>query len=251
LSIIQDIRTGSDITKLSEIALKGGKKNMEKKYKTLRIIASFYRVLAYILLLIGVIAVVAVAGRDGGGGAIIGVIIVAVITIGLLAASESILVFLDIEENTRKEDPRDSKLCPNCGEHVKYEVKICRFCGHKFDVDYQELAKRYKEKEMIPEAIAMYEQYLKINPNDADAYEDLGVLYEKEEEYEKEIENYKRAIQINPAYSDLYREIGLSYEGLGKNEKAIEAFEQYKKLNPEADDISEMEDKIESLREEA
>lgn len=28
----------------------------------------------------------------------------------------------------------DSKTCPDCAEHVKAAARICRFCGHRFEV---------------------------------------------------------------------------------------------------------------------
>jgi len=224
---------------------------MERKYNALRIIAIFYQVFASIALLAGVIAVFVIVDRDGGFIAIIGsIIIAAVVIISLLASSESIMVFLDIEENTRRKTPTDSKICLDCGEYVKPEAKVCRFCGHKFgDVDYLKIAEEYKKKKMIPEAINMYEQHIKINPNDPGAYNNFGLLYQEEGNYEKAADSYKKAIEINHGYVEAYRNLISVYESLEDNEKVVEAYEQYKKLNPEADDISEVDYKIKSLRE--
>jgi len=145
--------------------------------------------------------------------------------------------------------PLDSKICPQCGEYVKSEASICKSCGHKLEVNYLELAEKYEEKEMIPEAINMYEQYLKINPNDPDACNNLGLLYDEEENYKKAIATYKKAIGIKPDYEIVYYNLGSAYESLGESKRAIESYEQYKKLNPKADDIPEIEEKIQLLRE--
>ena len=56
-----------------------------------------------------------------------------------------------------------SKMCPQCREYIKIEASICKFCGHNLDINYLKLAEKYEEKKMIPEAIMMHEQYLKIN----------------------------------------------------------------------------------------
>lgn len=145
--------------------------------------------------------------------------------------------------------PTDSKECPDCGETIKLDARICRFCGHKFKVNYLELAKEYKKKGEILEAIGLYKKHLKLNPNDSDAYNNLGLLYYGEEEYEKALENYKKAIEIDPNDGVVYYNMGFTYEGLEENIKAIEAFERYKELEPEADDISKIDKKILLLKE--
>jgi len=146
--------------------------------------------------------------------------------------------------------PLGSKTCPQCGEYVKSEASVCKFCGYKFEVNYLQLAERYEEKEMIPKAISMYEQYLKINPNDPDAHNSLGVLYDKEKNYKKAIEAYKKALEIKPDYAVGYYNLGFAYKSLGESKRAIEAYERYKKLNPKANDIPEIEEEIQLLREE-
>jgi hypothetical protein len=92
---------------------------MGKKYTALRIIATIYKILAWLILVLGIIGfIVAIitgslagskAFRAGIGGGFlgflsgIGILIYTIIAfIGLLAFSEAIYVVLDIEENTRK-----------------------------------------------------------------------------------------------------------------------------------------------------
>lgn len=92
---------------------------MKKKYTALRVIATIYKVIAWITLVLGVIGFIisivtgSLAGIKGirygfGGGFIgllsgVGILIYCIIAfLGLLALSEAIYVVLDIEENTRK-----------------------------------------------------------------------------------------------------------------------------------------------------
>ncbi|GIK21420.1 MAG: hypothetical protein BroJett005_08340 [Ignavibacteriota bacterium] len=77
-----------------------------KRYPALRTIAGIYSVFAWI---IGIVAVIIafISWSKGGetGGLMIAIptlVVGALIVLGLLAASESIKVFIDIEENTRK-----------------------------------------------------------------------------------------------------------------------------------------------------
>jgi len=102
---------------------------MEKKYRALRTIATIFKVLGWVILILGILsacgtsaamllggpAMMGMGGYGGGGDAgfvyslIFGVVvfIVMIVTVGLyalvlIAAAEGIQVFLDIEENTRE-----------------------------------------------------------------------------------------------------------------------------------------------------
>jgi hypothetical protein len=102
---------------------------MQRKYRALRTIATIFKVLGWVILILGILSACATSaamllggsamlgftGSGGGGdagalwGAIAGIVtfVVMAITVGLyalilIAASEGIQVFLDIEENTRE-----------------------------------------------------------------------------------------------------------------------------------------------------
>ncbi len=102
---------------------------MERKYRALRTIATIFKILGWVILILGILSACGTSAamflggaammgftEPGGGGdagalwgAIAGVatFVLMVITVGLyalilIAASEGIQVFLDIEENTRE-----------------------------------------------------------------------------------------------------------------------------------------------------
>ncbi len=102
---------------------------MERKYRALRTIATIFKVLGWVILILGILSacgtsavmflggstMLGFTGSGGGGdaGALWGMVaavvafVVMAITVGLyalilIAASEGIQVFLDIEENTRE-----------------------------------------------------------------------------------------------------------------------------------------------------
>jgi len=102
---------------------------METKYRALRTIGTIFKVLGWVILILGILSAcgasasmllggatyMGLGGPGGGGdaglvyGLIFGVVvfIVMIVTVGLyalilIAASEGIQVFLDIEENTRE-----------------------------------------------------------------------------------------------------------------------------------------------------
>ena len=76
-----------------------------KKYPALRTIAGIYSVFAWIIGIVAVIIAIYFYSQNQTMGLTIGIpslIVGALIVLGLLAVSESIKVFIDIEENTRK-----------------------------------------------------------------------------------------------------------------------------------------------------
>jgi len=83
-----------------------GERNAETRYPALRTIAGIYSVFAWIIGIVAVIIAFISWSKDGEtGGLMIAIptlVVGALIVLGLLAASESIKVFIDIEENTRK-----------------------------------------------------------------------------------------------------------------------------------------------------
>jgi hypothetical protein len=102
---------------------------METRYRALRTIATIFKVLGWLILILGILGAcgasasmllggatymgMSAPGSGGDAGLVYGVIlavvvfIVMIVTVGLyalilIAASEGIYVFLDIEENTRE-----------------------------------------------------------------------------------------------------------------------------------------------------
>lgn len=94
------------------------------KYRALRIVSTIYKILAWIVLVMGVLGVcassaltatgaLALLGEEGAAAGVSGIVGAAVIFVGgllavgfyvliLFAVSEGIQVLLDIEENTRQ-----------------------------------------------------------------------------------------------------------------------------------------------------
>lgn len=79
--------------------------DVTKRYPALRTIAGIYSVFAWIIGIVAVIIAIYSYSQNEKAGLIVAIptiVVGALIVLGLLAASESIKVFIDIEENTRK-----------------------------------------------------------------------------------------------------------------------------------------------------
>lgn len=83
---------------------------------------------------------------------------------------------------------------------------------------------RAQEQKEYDKVIEYYQQYLKLDPNNAIVHYNLGNAYYQKEEYNKAIESYLKAIKINPKDADAYNNLGVVYKDIKEYEKAIEAF---------------------------
>ena len=102
------------------------------------------------------------------------------------------------------------------------------------DLEYLKLGKallKYNQKE---EAIACYEQSLKLNPNLSQAHHNLGEIYSREEKWQAAISSYQKAIKLNPRFSWSHHSLGKAFANTQQWEKAISAYQEALQLNPQA-----------------
>jgi len=71
------------------------------------------------------------------------------------------------------------------------------------------------------EAIAHYNQVIRIRPFDAVPRHNKGVVYTRSGQYQMAIENYDEAIRVNPDDAEAYHAKGNIYLGLGQHQKAV------------------------------
>lgn len=95
------------------------------------------------------------------------------------------------------------------------------------------LAYILEKKEMIDEAIAEYEEVVKLDGNDASDWKRLANLYLRNDRTEDAIEAYQKIIQIDPTDKDAQQTIGQLLKGTGDSEAAIQALEKALELDPE------------------
>ncbi|MDF5727134.1 MAG: tetratricopeptide repeat protein [Rhizonema sp. PD38] len=81
-------------------------------------------------------------------------------------------------------------------------------------------------------AIEDFNQVIRLNPNDTDAYCNRGVAHYELGDKKAAIEDFNQAICLNPNFADAYHNRGLSHYELGDKKAAIEDFNQAICLNP-------------------
>ena len=82
------------------------------------------------------------------------------------------------------------------------------------------------------EAIASYQQAIKINPEYAEAYNNLGNIYDINEKVDEAILNYKKAIKINDNFTEAHSNLGYLLKEIGRVDEARNCENKVLSLEP-------------------
>lgn len=124
--------------------------------------------------------------------------------------------------------------------------------GKKTSTALFEEGQKLFEQQKYDEAIAKYEEGIKLSPNSAVGYNLIGMAYrfkynaERDPSMrEKEIGAFKKSIECDSTYWVAYVNLGATYYYSGKKKEAAPLFEKALKLNPENPEKEELEKMIE------
>ena len=85
----------------------------------------------------------------------------------------------------------------------------------------------------IPEAIAQYEQALRITPDFAEAHYNLGLALAQAGRIPEAIAQYEQALRIEPDFAAAHNNLGLALSRIGKIQDAIGHYEQALRIQPD------------------
>jgi tetratricopeptide (TPR) repeat protein len=77
------------------------------------------------------------------------------------------------------------------------------------------------------EAIAEYDEAIRLDPEYTEAYNNRGSAYAGLGQYQRAIQDFDEAIRLNPEYAEAYYNRGLTYKLQGKKSQAIADFEKF------------------------
>ena len=83
-----------------------------------------------------------------------------------------------------------------------------------------------QDQEHWEEAIAEYDEAIRLNPQNADAYSNRGFAYFKLDQFEQAIQDYGEAIRLDPRNPMLYATRAVTYRFIDKNDEAIADLEK-------------------------
>ena len=82
-------------------------------------------------------------------------------------------------------------------------------------------------------AIADFDHVIKIDPKNSEAYKTRGIIKCELEQYEQAIADYDDAIEINPEYAEVYFNLGNAKNKLKQYEQAIADYNRAIEIDPE------------------
>jgi tetratricopeptide (TPR) repeat protein len=90
-----------------------------------------------------------------------------------------------------------------------------------------------KDQGKVPEAIAHYEQALRLNPDYAEAHYNLGIALAEQGKVQEAVEHYEQAVRIKPDYAEAHNNLGNALREVGRVQDAIGHFEQALQIKPD------------------
>ena len=108
---------------------------------------------------------------------------------------------------------------------------------------YSNLGTAYRKLGEDEKARESYDQALRLNPNQSNAYLGLGQLLEKQNRLDEAISNYSRAIELRPTDTGFLL-LGHALESAGRRSEALAAYENAVKLSP---DLTEAQHAVDAL----
>lgn len=97
---------------------------------------------------------------------------------------------------------------------------------------YSTRGNAYRRKGENDRGIADYDEALRLNPDFSVAYYNRGNAYRDKSDYHRAIESYDEAIRLDPAFAVAFVNRGLAHQGAGQYELAIADYDQGLRLDP-------------------
>lgn len=88
----------------------------------------------------------------------------------------------------------------------------------------------------LPEAIAHFDESIRVNPKFVSAYIHKGIVYAKTGNHQKALENFNTALHLTPGNVDAYRNRAILYGEMGEYQSAIEDLNKAVEIEPHCAD---------------
>jgi len=97
---------------------------------------------------------------------------------------------------------------------------------------YNDLGFELSRSGRLPEAVADFEQALRIDPDLAEAHNNLGFALEQTSKFAEAIEQYQQVLRLNPNIPETHNNLGDVLAQTGRFDEAIAQYEQALRIRP-------------------
>jgi protein O-mannosyl-transferase len=101
---------------------------------------------------------------------------------------------------------------------------------------HENLGAALERAHRLPEAIAQYEQALRITPDYAEVHNVLGLALVGAGRVREGIVQYEEALRLQPDFAEAHNNLAIALFGLGKRQEAVGHFEQALRFRPDFDE---------------
>src|SRR5271166_5902962 len=106
------------------------------------------------------------------------------------------------------------------------------FTYNPSDADFYTRGDTHIERGEYDQALAVYTEAIRLNPNDAMAFNERAFVYDKKGDYDRAIADSTEAIRLNPKFAKAFNNRGFAYKNKGDYERAIADYTEAIRLNP-------------------
>ena len=133
-----------------------------------------------------------------------------------------------------------------CASPADNYDEIIAFCTHiiragnetsaNLSIAYNNRGNALLNKKDHDGAIRDFDEAIRIDRRNAQAWTNRGETYQRKDNFEKAISDHTEAIRVDPNHKDAWFNRGIAYQNSGNRERAIADYRQALKVNPNDDD---------------
>jgi len=120
------------------------------------------------------------------------------------------------------------------GEAIAYFQEALKLSpDHMIALD--NLGSAYRQQKLWGDAHKTYERALEVDPNDAEANYGLGMVFAQNDDTARAFDSLQKALKLRPAYPEALNNLGILYLRTQRRDEAVASFEQCIRVAPAFD----------------